>query len=144
MYPYSNTKDLVSRLHSLRAKDERLKSRQKLNFDSHHGARELPPLAPGDTVWVPDRESEGSAGDEVAPHSYEVTTPDGTYRRNRRDLIRMNSPDGNREPEQPNPPAQSSATEPTVDGDTQQTSETQVRRSTWTSHPPDRFDPSWS
>jgi len=35
---------------TLRAKDEHLKSRQKQNFDSHHGARELPPLAPGDTV----------------------------------------------------------------------------------------------
>jgi len=54
---------------SLRAKDERLKSRQKLNFDSHHGARELPPLAPGDTVWVPYCESEGSAGKEVVSHS---------------------------------------------------------------------------
>ena len=56
--------------------------KQNENFDSHHGVRELPPLAPGDTVWVPDRESEGTTREEVAPHSYEMTTSDGTYHRN--------------------------------------------------------------
>ena len=65
---------------TLREKDKHLKIRQKQNFDSHHGVRELPPLAQGDTVWVPDRESEGTTQEEVAPHSYEVTTADGTYR----------------------------------------------------------------
>ena len=64
---------------TLRAKDEHLKSRQKQSFDNHHGAREVPPLAPSDTVWVPDCEFEGSAGEEVVPHSYEVATADGTY-----------------------------------------------------------------
>ena len=63
---------------SVRARDEQIKARQKRNFDGHHGARELPPLIPGDTVWVPDRGTEARVKEEVAPHSYEITTGDGT------------------------------------------------------------------
>ena len=49
--------------------------------------------------------------EEVAPHSYEVTTADGTYRRNRKDLIRMPNPsDGDRDDEQTNSPGQSRVT----------------------------------
>ena len=124
---------------TLREKDKHLKIRQKQNFDSHHGVRELPPLAQGDTVWVPDRESEGTTQEEVAPHSYEVTTADGTYRRNRRDLIRMDSPDRNSEIEQMNSPDRNKVIEP----DSQSCSETHVHRSNRTSCPPSRFDPSW-
>lgn len=36
-------------------KDAKLKARQKHNFGEQHGTRELSPLLPGDTVWVPDR-----------------------------------------------------------------------------------------
>ena len=35
-------------------KDKQLKQRQKENHDAHHGARELPVLSPGDSVWVTD------------------------------------------------------------------------------------------
>ena len=51
-------------------------------------------------MWVPDCESEGSAGEEVAPHSCEMTTTDGTYHRNQRDFVRVNSPEGSRGVEQ--------------------------------------------
>ena len=56
----------------VREKNKHRKIRQKQNFDSHHGVQELPPLAQGDTVWIPDHESEGITQEEVAPHSYEV------------------------------------------------------------------------
>ena len=36
---------------SVRREDRRNKARQKEDFDSHHGARPLPPLQPGDKVW---------------------------------------------------------------------------------------------
>ena len=36
------------------ARDARLKNRQKTNFDQRRGVRELSPLEPGDTVWLPD------------------------------------------------------------------------------------------
>ena len=51
--------------------------------------RELPTLTPGERVWVPDRNAEAIVQGEVAQRSYEVTTPDGTFRRNRRDLIQL-------------------------------------------------------
>ena len=38
------------------AKDDTIKARQKRNFDSRHGARTLPTLKQGDSVWLPDRE----------------------------------------------------------------------------------------
>ena len=126
----------------MKEKDKHLKIRQKQNFDSHHGVRELPPLAQGDTVWVPDRESQGTTQEEVAPHSYEVTTSDGTYHRNRRDLIRMDSPDRNSEIEQMNSPDRNKVIEPATNPDSQNCSETQIRRSNKTSRPPSRFDPS--
>ena len=42
-----------------KTKDHVDKARQKRNFDSHHGARTLPSLMPGDIVWLPDRQTEG-------------------------------------------------------------------------------------
>ena len=36
---------------------------QKKDFDRHHGARNLPVLAEGDTVWLPDKETEGMVGE---------------------------------------------------------------------------------
>ena len=44
-------------------------------------------------MWVPDRSTEATVVDEVDHRSYEVETSDGTYRRNRRDIVLL--------PEQP-------------------------------------------
>ena len=33
----------------------------------------------GDTVWIPNQDSEAVVGEEVAPSSYEVSTPNGIY-----------------------------------------------------------------
>ena len=64
---------------SVRAQDQNLKARQRDNFDCHHGARELPPLASGDTVWIPDRDIEANVEEEVGPQPFNITTSDGTY-----------------------------------------------------------------
>ena len=65
--------------------------------------------------------------EEVAPRSYNVSTPDGTVRRNRRDLVQM-------------PQANVTETPETVES----TNEPSVRRSTQVSHQVERLDPSWS
>ena len=70
-------------------RDERIKTRQQRNFDHHHGVRELTPLIPGQTVWMPDREQEAQVTQEVGTRSYEVQTSEGTYRRNRKALVQI-------------------------------------------------------
>ena len=74
---------------SVKHLDKKFKAHMKVNFDSHHGARPLPHLSSGDTVWIPDRQAEASVDQAVGPESYEVDTSDGTYCRNRRDLIQL-------------------------------------------------------
>ena len=111
----------------LKAREEEIKRNQKRNFDRRCGVRELPELNPGDLVWIPDREEEAVVQDEVAPRSYNVDTPEGTVRRNRRALVRM-------------PETDVVEPQPTVEI----ADEPQVRRSNRASRPRDRYDPSWT
>ena len=119
----------------VKTQDQKIKDRQKKNFDCHHGARELPPLAPGNAVWIPDRAEEASVEEEVGPQSYCVTTPDGSYRRNRRDIIRL-----------PDPP-EVETTNSTDQPETVALTQSQLpeliepRRSNRTSRPPERLNP---
>ena len=70
----------------IREKDKQQKLRQERNFNDRHGARTLSHLDPVNHVWVPDRGSEAEVVGQTNPSSYRVTTPEGTYRRNRRAL----------------------------------------------------------
>jgi hypothetical protein len=70
----------------VREKDEQQKLRQERNFNDRRGARTLSHLDPGNRVWVPDRGSEAEVVGQTNPRSNRVTTPEGTYRRNRRAL----------------------------------------------------------
>lgn len=72
---------------SLLAREEEIKRNQKKNFDSRHGVRDLPELEEGELVWIPDRQAEAVVQEEVATRSYNVSAPDGTVRRNRRNLV---------------------------------------------------------
>ena len=67
---------------------KREKQRQTANFNTHHGARELPTLLPGDTVYVRDRDSAGIVLQETAPRSYDVQTPHGMVRRKHLHMVR--------------------------------------------------------
>ena len=51
----------------VRQKDNHAKTRQKKNFNSHHGVYELPELYSGDMVWIKDRQTEGKVIQEMAP-----------------------------------------------------------------------------
>ena len=77
----------------VRERDKQQKQRQERTFNTRRRARELSELVPGDNVWVPDRSSEATVLNEVNHRSYEVETSEGTYRRNRRDIVPL--------PEQP-------------------------------------------
>ena len=68
-------------------RDEKLKARQKENFDTRHGVKELAKMNPGDTVWIPDRNQAGEVTEQTSQRSYVVSTPEGIYRRNRVHLI---------------------------------------------------------
>ena len=74
---------------SLRAWEEEIKRNQKKNFDSWRGVRNLPELEEGDLVWIPDWQTEEVVQEDVSPRSYNVSTPDGTVRLNRRDLVQI-------------------------------------------------------
>jgi hypothetical protein len=129
---------------TVRANDRQLKARQKKDHDSHHGVRSLSPLAPGDSVWVRDRRAEATVDQEVSPRSYEVTTSDGSYRRNRRDLIRL--PDSSDHcPDRDSVETYNHTT--TSEPDTQESQSSpsvELRRSKRSSRPPERLDPSWA
>ena len=74
---------------TLKYKDEEIKDRQTRDFNNHHGTRELPPLTTGEKVWVADQKIEGTVSGEKEERSYEITTPKGKVRRNRRHLVVM-------------------------------------------------------
>ena len=86
----------VVNLSDLEEKDRHIKERQRQNYDARHRAKELPSLEPGDTVWIPDQETSGIIVDETTPQSHVVETSDGSYRRNRKHLVRLpvQEPDG--------------------------------------------------
>ena len=111
----------------VRERDKQQKQRQEATFNRRRGVRELPELVPGETVWVPDRNREATVVDEVDHRSYEIETSDGTYRRNRRDMVLL--PEQRTQEETP---------------DVQTDSSNPPRRSRRDIQPPDRYDPSWN
>ena len=128
-------------------REEEQRRKQKANFDRRHRARDLSPALPGDLVWIPDRREQGTVGDEIAPRSYKVETPSGTYRRNRRDIIRLPAEDispGRSE-------SHDSDSDETMSDDRSQSGESggglpsppthSLRRSSRVTYKPDRYDP---
>ena len=118
-------------------RDKQQKLRQERGFNSRHGARDLPELDPGDTVWVPDRTSEAVVRGGTNPRSYDVETNEGTtYRRNRRDVVLLPG-------EQP-VDAERRVDTDTEPRDTAETLDVPIRRSGRATQPPQRYDPSWN
>ena len=125
---------------SLQAKEKESRKKQKDNFDIRHRARSLEPLLPGDHVWIMDHHCDGTVVEQTAPRSYQVSTPSGPLRRNRRHLIHC----PNTEPQ--NTEAREEDTTPTEVNASQRspTPEGTVRtRSGRISIPPDRMNPTW-
>lgn len=128
----------------VKLQDEKLKKRQVRNFDSRHATKDLPALSSGNVVWVSDRQAQGKVITGLNARSYEVDTSNGSFRRNRRDLI--STPHvGLEEPlpelSQTNAQPQSECTQETTT--VRPPSPRQTRSKTGKSAPPpDRYDPS--
>ena len=130
-------------------RDEREKERQRQNYNARHRASELPSLLPEDNVYVRDRDSSGTVVTETAPRSYVVRTPEGTVRRNRRQMAQIPSDDSETE-------VSADLTSPSDLSDNTQVETETVRnesppktymtrsKSGRTPTPPERFDISWS
>jgi len=64
--------------------------KSKQNYDQRHGSlkQDMPKLAPGDKVWITDKEMPGTVVQEGhTPRSYIVDTPKSVIRRNRHHLV---------------------------------------------------------
>ena len=48
----------------LQSTEDDMRNKQKANYNYQHRARNLEPLLPGETVWLPDRESSGTVVEE--------------------------------------------------------------------------------
>ena len=131
-------KPAIPDLSLLREREEQYKARVQNNYDQHHGVIELEPLDPGQKVWIPDRGEEAHVVQEAGTWSYQVQTPEGTYRRNRQalvDLPNSDTIDSNMTSDaETNTPSQTNSS----------VSENSVRRSSRETCPPDRLDPSWN
>ena len=77
-----------STLEAARRRDGERKQRSQESFNKHHGARDLPPLRPGDVVRVrtridPDWRERATVRDRVSRRSYVVSNEQHVVRRNR-------------------------------------------------------------
>ena len=125
----------------VRFKDLKIKESQKRYYDRRHRVKDMPPLRTGDGVWIPDQDIHGTVQAEHSTRSYTVRTPSGIIRRNRRDL--------NLYPVQNTSTLQHEESEdtsviPPIQMDHEDQSEGTVipstlRRSSRTTHPPDRY-----
>ena len=64
---------------TLREKEREIRRRQQSNFNHCHKAKALEPLLPGETVWIPDRNTTGTVTKQAATQLYEVQTESGQY-----------------------------------------------------------------
>lgn len=135
----SQLKPFVPDYETVKRKEDDAKRKQKEHFDIRHRVRNLDPLLPGDLVWIPDHNTSGTVVQSTATRSYQVSTPTGSIRRNRRHLTLL--------PEQ-DPPTQEHSQE---DNTPQETSTgladnpgdgVTITRSGRVSVPPTRLDPS--
>ena len=129
----------------VREKERKLKKRSKRNFDSRHKAKDLQPLQPGDTVWIPESKSEGTIVEQSDPRSYTVRVQNGTIWRNWRDLIVLPDPQELVSPEEQN--SEGNGQEQTQEDRNSDatTTETGTRktRSGRVSKPPERLEQNW-
>ena len=98
-------------------------------------------------MWIPARETEAVVEEEVAPRSYEVTTPSGvTVHRNRQDLVTIPHSSEGKTPPDGLPDGEMDVYD--ADADEESTStpdreEQPLRRGTRVRTPYIPYDPSW-
>ena len=70
-------------------REEKMKLKMKSDFDTRHRAQTLPVLSTGDTVLLPNENTEASVMEKVGPRAYKVATPKGILQRNRSQIRAM-------------------------------------------------------
>ena len=105
-------KPKLADMETLKEREQKYKEKMRSDFDRHHNAKELIPLAIGSQVWVPDQQQYGSIIASPNPRSYIIQTPSSQIRRNRRSLNLIPSTDTSSEAMQPTGQV---STQPTVD-----------------------------
>ena len=83
----------------VKGKEVMIRERQHKNFNKYHRASPLKLLKSGDLVYIPDNERQGTIIEESSTRSYTVQTPEGTYRRYRRQLVPLPTTENNTEAE---------------------------------------------
>ena len=71
--------------------ESEMQMKQKRSFDQRQRAPSLDTLMSGDHACIPQSQTKGMVLTEVAPRSYQLTTPSGVLRRNRRQLRWLSS-----------------------------------------------------
>ena len=137
---------LVPRWPNIRVfrREERLgKKRQEQRYNRRHRARHLPDMRPGQSVWLPTENVQGTVIDHAAgPRSYVVRTDYGLLRRNRSHLRETYQPETHAV-ERTNDPVetenQADAVQPAARAQNSE-STTYVTSSGRLSRPPNRLD----
>ncbi|KAI3356713.1 hypothetical protein L3Q82_003311 [Scortum barcoo] len=71
-------------MENLKRMERRYRLKQQKNYNQRHRAHDMPPLQPGDHVWVKDMLQRGTVVSAAeTPRSYVIETPRGMLRRNR-------------------------------------------------------------
>ena len=99
----------------VRERDDMYKEKMAYFYDRKNGAKENQPLIPGEPVRVrtdnmKNWSTTGTITEHVAPRSYNVTTDQGTYRRNANHVM----PDKSAMQTSTTPPPEAEATVPTT------------------------------
>ena len=125
----------------VRRREEQMRQQAEQNYNRRHGVRDLEPLSPGQTVWIPDRQEEAEVLQEAGTRSYKVQTSDGgVYRCNRRALVDIRNSDSL----DPNVMTETNLNTTEMNSnETNPNTADQPRRSTRQSQPPNRYEPSW-
>ena len=98
---YKQLQPKVPNLSFLQEKEQKIRGRQKYNFDSRHNAQSLIPLNSGNDVWLPKEETTAKVQSNVRSRSYNVTTSNGNKKwRNRKHLITLPSQNDSNENQQ--------------------------------------------
>ena len=64
---------------NLQCKEEDVRDKRQVHYNHCHRARDLKSLLPRETVWVPDRDAEGTVVEESSTRFYTVQTPNGQF-----------------------------------------------------------------
>ena len=104
----------------------------KQDFDSHHRAKDLPSLDPGE-VYIPDKNTYGYVKEGAgSPRSYVIETPTGDLRRNCRNI--------NLQPQELMQPANNGPPSPQRDATQIAAPPTEPRRSTRVHRAPQKLN----